>query len=133
MPGVPSSAFPVWHQRQASGLSGWEAVNVIANALANSGLPTERLELEVTFRPLPCSFSCARSLSVSPWMNWYGLVRGILGSAIRSAFRSTRLRLIVRSERDCREWTFDRHYACRCCAGAGVGDAGNQWVSRPNN
>ena len=38
------------HQRQASGLSGRETVNVIANALANSGLPTVRLELEITFR-----------------------------------------------------------------------------------
>src|SRR5215467_3454932 len=127
MPGVPSSAFPVWHQRQASGLSGRETVNVIANALANSGLPTVRLETRSHFDMLFQLRALAEGIAMDD------LVRGILGSAIRSALRSTRLRLIVRSERDCREWMFNRHYACRCCTGAGVGDARDQWVSRPNN
>jgi hypothetical protein len=49
-------------------------MNVIASALANSGVPAERLELEITFaatvakRPLRCSISCGRSLSVLAWM-----------------------------------------------------------------
>src|SRR5215467_15703131 len=75
---------------------------VIVSALANSRLRAERLELDIAAtlakRALSCSISCALGVRIA--LDDFGT--GILGSAIRSASRSRRSRLIVHPERDCR-------------------------------
>jgi len=98
--------------------------------IAGRALRTRDIAATLAKRALSCSISCALGVRIA--LDDFGT--GILGSAIGSASRSRRSRLIVHPERNCRECRFIPLYACHRCAGAGVGGSRDRRrCRRPNN